>query len=175
MNFTVARDCTTTFSFVRLRASLSRKYHIELIYTLYIAHSSIQCNETKCKIPPKTFEIHFCCCFCSTCFARAAHHTISFGIRCLVFALGFPFHEHNNFQAFAHGAFAMWCRLSSIYSYFLLFFPFFGFSVRLLVMFEASYLVSAATMLLWKLWCTVWSYSRRRHFVAKYTLDMRNI
>lgn len=51
----------------------------------------------------------------------------------------------------------------------------------LLVIFEAWYLVSATTMLVWKRWCDVrygvvwYGHSRRRHFVAEYSFDMRNI
>lgn len=43
------------------------------------------------------------------------------------------------------------------------------------VIFEASYLVSAATMLVWELCDIRYGHSRRRHFVAKYSFDMRNL
>lgn len=91
---------TTTFPFVRLSndvAWISHWIHTA-DWTLYVrinVHSSMQCNETWCEIPPKTFET-----FLLLLLLRVSRTIYTYGfvfdIRCFILALGFPFHECNN-------------------------------------------------------------------------------
>lgn len=156
---------TTTFPFVRLSNDVA---------WMYIA----ACNATKldAKYPQRHLKLF--CCFCYYVCRVPYIHTVSCSI--FVLALGFPFHEcNNNFLKHSLMALSL-CDTDSqafthIFFYFFHIFPVLVHSVSP-VIFEASYLVSAATMLVWELvWYTVYGHSRRRHFVAKYSFDMRNI